>query len=198
MLKRKKTQKKIEMNCFRLKEAAKTAKSIKDLEKATGLSYTMIKTTLSKHPIIFNRIREQLVANRLNVSYLKKSKPVIIPQSTCPTDSIVCTMFFANKYGNKLILSLSQKFFTSICIYSNGVEYTNGNIELHIGDDIYIATKKPQYITFAHYQMISLDLENNCKLIFHCRIYNGDNNKLNLLKPSYKSFVKDFICRHNI
>lgn len=107
-------------------------------------------------------------------------------------------MFFANKYGNKLILPLSQTFFKSICIYSNGVEYTSGNIELHIGDDIYIATKKPQYITFAHYQMISLDLENNCKLIFHRRIYTGDNNKLNLLKPSYKSFVKDFICRHNI
>lgn len=62
----KRTQKEIEIDCKRLKEAAKTATSLKDLEKETGLSYTMINTSLSKHPIIFKRIKAQLAVNLKN------------------------------------------------------------------------------------------------------------------------------------
>ena len=62
----KRTQKEIEKDCKRIKEAAKTATSIKELEQATGLSYAMINTTLSKHPIIFKRIKEQLDINLAN------------------------------------------------------------------------------------------------------------------------------------
>lgn len=51
-------------DCKRLKEAAKKATSIKDLERETGLSYAMINTTLSKHPTIFKRIKTQLVINQ--------------------------------------------------------------------------------------------------------------------------------------
>ena len=62
----KRTQKEIEQDCKRIKEAAKTATSMKELEQATGLSYAMINTTLSKHPIIFKRIKEQLDINLAN------------------------------------------------------------------------------------------------------------------------------------
>ena len=51
-------------DCKRLKEAAKKATSIKDLERETGLSYAMINTTLSKYPTIFKRIKTQLVINQ--------------------------------------------------------------------------------------------------------------------------------------
>ena len=43
----KRTAKEIEADVKRLKEAAKSAKSLKDLERKTGLSYAMINTTLS-------------------------------------------------------------------------------------------------------------------------------------------------------
>lgn len=60
----KRTQKEIEKDSKRIKEAAKTATTMKELENLTGLSYAMINTTLSKHPTIFKRIKEQLVVNK--------------------------------------------------------------------------------------------------------------------------------------
>lgn len=60
----KRTQKQIEKDCKVLKEAAKTATNMKELERVTGLSYAMINTTLSKHPIVFNRIKKQLIENK--------------------------------------------------------------------------------------------------------------------------------------
>lgn len=63
----KRTQKEIENDCKKIKEAAMTATSFKELVTLTGLSYAMIKTTLSKHPIISNRIKSQLAINKQNV-----------------------------------------------------------------------------------------------------------------------------------
>ena len=42
----KRTQKEIEKDCKKIKEAAKTAVSIRDIERETNLSYAEIKTTL--------------------------------------------------------------------------------------------------------------------------------------------------------
>lgn len=64
MATRKRTQKEIEKDCKRIKEAAKTATSIRDIERATNLSYSEINTTMSKHPTIFKRIKNQLEANK--------------------------------------------------------------------------------------------------------------------------------------
>lgn len=58
------TQKQIEQDYREIREAAKTAESFKDLEKMTGLSYSMIITTLEKHPIVFKRLKAQLNINR--------------------------------------------------------------------------------------------------------------------------------------
>lgn len=58
------TQKQIEQDYRKIREAAKTAESFKDLEKITGLSYSMIITTLEKHPIVFKRLKAQLNINR--------------------------------------------------------------------------------------------------------------------------------------
>lgn len=51
----KRTQKEIEKDCKRIKEAAKVATSLKDIERATNLSYAEINTTMRKHPTIFKR-----------------------------------------------------------------------------------------------------------------------------------------------
>lgn len=110
------------------------------------------------------------------------------------TNSKISTLFPANRIGNKLLIS---KFLTptmSIRVCSNSLEYNDGIIELNVGDDVFIATKKPDYITFAHYKIISLYSENNCELIYSKRFY--DYNDIDVPEIAYKSFIKDFKLRH--
>lgn len=349
----KRTQKEIEKDCKRIKEAAKTATSIKELEQATGLSYAMINTTLSKHPIIFKRIKEQLdinLANRekakseakkqtspaingvetsnvstannlsgfvidasisgvenikellleicntdkkiiltsitikelenlqksitlqgkdaryflalaaenpksfvsqlidetvgipddciikycadnkdkfilltsdkamalkarmygVEVQYFKKTNKQtnskvetadtnanLVPTSTlASTNSNIRTLFPAKKIGNKLMLSDFHTDTRSIRVYSDRYVYNNGTRELKIGDNVFIASKKDDCITFAHYKMISVEATNNCELIFSRRIY--DYSKPDLPKILYKNFFKDFLRRHDL
>ena len=47
---------------------------IKDIERATNLSYAEINTTMRKHPTIFKRIKEQLVVNKQQAEIKKKEK----------------------------------------------------------------------------------------------------------------------------
>ena len=351
----KRTQKEIEKDCKRIKEAAKTATSIKELEQATGLSYAMINTTLSKHPIIFKRIKEQLdinLANRekaksetkkqtspaikgietshvstadnfsgfvidasisgvenikerllkicntnkkiiltsitikelenlqksitlqgkdaryflalaaenpksfvsqlidetigipddciikycadnkdkfilltsdktmalkarmygVEVQYFKKTTKQtnskvetldtnanLLPKATpviVSTNSNIRTLFPAKKIGNKLMLSDFHTDTRSIRVYSDRYVYNNGTRELKIGDNVFIANKKDDCITFAHYKMISVEATNNCELIFSRRIY--DYSKPDLPKIIYKNFFKDFLRRHDL
>lgn len=351
----KRTQKEIEKDCKRIKEAAKTATSIKELEQATGLSYAMINTTLSKHPIIFKRIKEQLdinLANRekaksetkkqtspaikgietshvstadnfsgfvidasisgvenikerllkicntnkkiiltsitikelenlqksitlqgkdaryflalaaenpksfvsqlidetigipddciikycadnkdkfilltsdktmalkarmygVEVQYFKKTNNQtnskvetsdtnanLVPKATpviASTNSNVRTLIPAKKIGNKLVLSDFHTDTRSIRVYSDRYVYNNGTRELKIGDNVFIASKKDDCITFAHYKMISVEATNNCELIFSRRIY--DYSKPDLPKIVYKNFFKDFLRRHDL
>lgn len=56
--------------------------------------------------------------------------------------------------------------------------------------------KKTDYITFAHYKIISLHEENNCKLIYSRRLY--DYNNIDVPKAEYKAFIKDFKVRHDL
>ena len=351
----KRNQKEIEQDCKRIKEAAKTATSMKELEHATGLSYAMINTTLSKHPIVFKRIKEQLDINLANkekakleaqkqtslannevqsskvsttntfsgfvidasisgvenikellleicntdkkiiltsitikelenlqksitlqgkdaryflalaaenpksfvsqlidetvgipddciikycaynkdkfilltsdkamalkarmygveVQYLKKTTKQtnsrvetldtnvnLVPTTTpviASTNSNVRTLIPAKKIGNKLVLSDFHTNTRSIRIYSDRYVYNNGTRELKIGDNVFIASKKDDCITFAHYKMISVEATNNCELIFSRRIY--DYLKPDLPKIIYKNFFKDFLRRHDL
>ena len=349
----KRTQKEIEKDCKRLKEAAKTATTMKELENSTGLSYVMINTTLSKHPTIFKRIKEQLAVNKekaeaetqkqkeleakakaeekakkdamvketkqsetvtsnknddisgfvidasitgiedlrdilskicstqdkliltsvtikelekmqnfkdidgndaryilalavenhnsfetvlidetldtpddciikycadhkesvtlltsdktmalkarmysVQVHYFKQTKPTTNSKTISNTNSKVRTLIPANRIGNKLFISNFQTHTMSIRVCSNNLEYNDGIRELNVGDDVFIATKKTDYITFAHYKMISLYAENNCELIYSKRFY--DYNDIDVPDSAYKSFIKDFKLRYDL
>ena len=349
----KRTQKEIEKDCKRLKEAAKTATTMKELENLTGLSYVMINTTLSKHPTIFKRIKEQLAVNKENaeaeaqkqkeleakakaeekarnivmdketkqsetvasnknddvsgfvidasitgienlreyiskicstqdkliltsvtikelekmqnfknikgndaryllalaaenynsfetvlidetldtpddciikycadhkesvtlltsdktmalkarmfsvqVHYFKQTKAPTNSKTISNTNSKVRTLIPANRIGNKLLISNFQTHTMSIRVCSNNLEYNDGIRELNVGDDVFIATKKTDYITFAHYKMISLYAENNCELIYSKRFY--DYNDIDVPNSAYKFFIKDFKLRHDL
>ncbi len=345
----KRTQKEIEKDFRRIKEAAKTATSIKDLERKTGLSYAMINTTLSKHPTVFKRIKaqmsnnqeinsenklkaieedfyeskavavkrkkvaqvatsgfvidasitgikelrdvlskichsnEKLILTSITIKELEKLQKfkdtdahdaryilalaaensnnfenVLIDETVgIPDDCIIkyCannkdnvtlltsdktmtlkarmygvqvqyfkqptkatadnvtvsenahpdksrkksnirTLMPANKIGNQLVISNFENHVISISVFSDGTEYNYGIRELHIGDDVFVATKKKKYITFAHYRILSLSSQDNCELIYSRRFY--DFNNFNVTDTAYESFLNAFKLKHNL
>lgn len=104
------------------------------------------------------------------------------------------TLYAARRVGGKLFISDFTTPYRSILVLSNGIEYKDGVRELKVGDDVYLATKKDEYLTFAHYHITSLGAENNCKLVFSKRIY--DVNEIeDLSVASYKSFMREFYRR---
>lgn len=116
-------------------------------------------------------------------------KPSFVPPIH-PQKKIV-TLFETRRIGGKLIISELDSCFKSIRVISNGIEYNEGTVELKVGDDIYIAALKRNYIIFIHYKVLSLSLTNNCRLIYSRRIYNADGIS-DLPEADYKSFVRDF------
>lgn len=132
----------------------------------------------------------------VEVRYLKQTHIITNNRNQQSTNSKIRTLFPARRIGNQLLISEFQTDTRSICVCSNGLEYEDGVRELKIGDDVYVATKKLDYITFAHYKIISLYSENNCELIYSKRIY--DHKNIDLPKASYKSFIKNFKVRHDL
>lgn len=353
----KRTAKEIEKDCKKIREAAKTAKSIKDIERATNLSYAEINTTMSKHPTIFKRIKQQIAVNKeqaqiekknekealiktekkarpkkekdaktkiakksisseqnmteqevknyvidasitgikslredildkicdtkskiiltsitirelenmqkfrdtngvdaryilalaaenyknfetvlidesleipddciikycaenkenvvlltsnktmalkarmygVKVNYLKQDSNHISNKPRFKSNSKIRTLIPAKKVANKLLISGFCTSTMEICVYSDGIKYTEGVRELNIGDDVFIATKKKDYITFAHYKMISLYAENNCELVYSRRIF--DSKEIDVQKETYKSFIENFKSQHKL
>lgn len=113
-----------------------------------------------------------------------------------PTNSKIRTLIPAKRIGSQLLISDFNTSSLSICIRSNGKEYNNGIRELHVGDDVFISSKKVDYITFAHYKMISTYAEDNCELVFSKRFY--DYNDLDVPNQDYKLFLEDFKLTHNL
>ncbi len=111
-------------------------------------------------------------------------------------NSKIMTLLSANRIGNKLLISNFQTDTRSICVCSEGLEYNNSIRELKVGDDVFISSKKPDYITFAHYRIISLYAENNCELIYFKKFY--DYNNIDVPNSAYNSFIEDFKLRHNL
>jgi len=132
----------------------------------------------------------------VQVHYLKQTKPRSNSKAMLQANSKVATLIPAHRFGNKLQISKFQTETLSIRVYSNGIEYNDGIRELNIGDDVFVAKKKSNFITFAHYRMIALSPENNCEIIYSKRLY--DYNIDVLPKEAYKSFMTDFKHRHNL
>ena len=135
----------------------------------------------------------------VQVQYFKQTKNSstnTMPRINYPTNSKIRTLIPASRIGNQLLISNFHTHNMSICVCSNGLEYTDGIKELKVGDDVFIATKKADYITFAHYRMVSLYAENNCELMYSKRFY--DYSNFDVPKAAYKSFLKDFKVRHDL
>lgn len=111
------------------------------------------------------------------------------------TGEKIGTLSLAKRVGNKLLISILQTNTIFIRVYSEGIEYNNGIVELKLRDSVFVSVKKADYITFAHYQVISLYAENNCQLIYSKRIY--DYNDINVSNHKYELFIEDFKAKNN-
>lgn len=107
------------------------------------------------------------------------------------------TLSIVEKTGNKLYIDVFNNSHGGVLLISGNLEYTSGVHELKIGDSVYLATKKDEYITFAHYQITSLSLWNNSRLIYSKRIYKKDKIRY-LPSTSYRSFMYGFMQRHDL
>ena len=135
--------------------------------------------------------------HNIQVHFFKKEPTVIEPPKVVVSESSnIRTLLPAQRIANKLFLSTFKTNTMSIVIYSKGEKFSDGIAELHVGDDVFLSTKKADYITFAHYKMINLYAENNCELIFSKRIY--DYNDIELPQPEYEDFVEEFKSRFNL
>ena len=101
------------------------------------------------------------------------------------------TLLLATKADGKLVINTFTTPFRNTVVYSDSVEFKCGPYELKVGDDVFVATNKNEYLTFSHYHITSLEEENNCQLIFATRLYDLDKIE-DLPKASYKSFMRDF------
>ena len=91
-----------------------------------------------------------------------------------------------------LLLRPLHKWNKKIIILSGKVEYTNESKILQINDEIYVAKRKGNYISFFHYRVVFLQKEEHCELISSIQIYS--QRDINKLKGNYKSFIKDFMA----
>lgn len=84
----KRTNKKIEADVQAIKEAAKTATSLKEVSDILGLSYQKICTSLSRHPIIRKRVVATLEANNASKTNALQESISSVEETTtsCPPE----------------------------------------------------------------------------------------------------------------
>lgn len=107
------------------------------------------------------------------------------------------TLFSTKKRGNKLVISVYESQLKNVLLISNGIEYSSGTHALNIDDDVFVASKKEGYLTFAHYKVVdNTSVTKNCRLIFFKRFYSED--EINALKSeTYKAFMRAFNLKIN-
>ena len=103
----------------------------------------------------------------------------------------VHSLYAARKVGDKLLLECQKNSLRSYMVISGEQEYNSGVVELNEGDDVYVSTDKHEFMTFAHYKIISMSAENNCNLVFSRRLY--DAKDIENMPEQYQSFMREFI-----
>lgn len=141
------------------------------------------------HTVLFTSDKHMALDARtfgIRVKYIKQ--PLI---NSNKKQGGIQTLFQARRVGNNLQI---YKFITNdkkVRVISDGIEYNCGNINLKVGDDVFIAKKFTDNILFLHYKIVSLYATNNSELIYSRRIYHNFD-LTHLPKATYKTFIKDF------
>jgi len=125
-------------------------------------------------------VAEARIDNLIEVEFL----------SATTEQSKIRTLFSTQIIDGKLSISEEQldTGYRIMKIFRSNVE-VSGNVTLEIGDNIFIATKKDDYISFNHFEVISLENIKNVKSIFLRKIYDNEALEANLFKKEYFDFV---------
>lgn len=130
----------------------------------------------------------------VNVLFFKQ------PEKKCQSknsDGIV-SLYPTRKIGNQLFTGDMQTARRSMMVITqDGKKYSKNICELHLGDDILIASLKEDCLIFVHYKLISMLSENNAQTLFSRRYYNTDEIE-KLESELYQNFLREFIKNHNI
>ena len=148
----------------------------------------------------------------INTEYLKRTAPntsdnaskVMLPSTSQiqpngkvnDKKSSLVTLSPTTTKGNNLYIVSSKKNKQAIRVYSNGLEFNGEDVKLHVGDDVFIVTKKMGYLSFAHYRLCSISKKQNSLLLYNKRIYSKAD--LNNLNSYYKSFIRDCMIRFDL
>lgn len=132
----------------------------------------------------------------VNVLFFKQSENK--DQSKTKAADGIVSLYPTRKIGNQLFTGEMQTAKRSMMVVTkNGKMYSQNICELHLGDDILIASLKEDSLVFVHYKLISLASENNAQTICSRRYYATDEID-NLDREIYKEFLRDFIAKHNV
>ena len=109
----------------------------------------------------------------------------------------VRTLYAAKSVGNKLVIDDLQNAYRSITVISGGRIYTQGHMELHIGDNLFICSRKGYGgIMFTHFKVLNLDEVDNVLQVYHRRI--SYNESLKELSTIYVDIIRDFKRRFDM
>lgn len=84
-----------------------------------------------------------------------------------------------------------------IAVFSaKGEKYKENTCSLKIGDNVYVSSNKDEYITFAHYEVVSVNEKDNCRIVFSKRIYDAEQIE-EMKNEKYRNFCKEFLKKIN-
>ena len=146
-------------------------------------------------------------ANNSNINNTIENTISDIQESTLKPTETICneagfnefpsTLSFIDYIDGSLKLSNFNNSIATRQVISNGKVYTDGSIDLVLGDEIYTAEywhrKEKDFITFRHYRIISLTKTNYAQLIYSKKIDSNESD----LKEYYKLFISSFKKSHN-
>lgn len=89
----KRTNQEIEKDLSKIKNASKTANTLKELAQITGLTEQKVRTTLKRHPIIYKRVTSALEDNKKEAREAKepirsKVKPIPVNMPPLPKEDV--------------------------------------------------------------------------------------------------------------
>ena len=110
----------------------------------------------------------------------------------------IVSLYPTRKIGDQLFTGEMQTAKRSMLVITpDGKEFSQNICELHVGDNILIASLREDCLIFVVYNLISLSTENNAQTIFNRRYYATDEID-NLENVRYQEFLREFIRKHKI
>ncbi len=126
----------------------------------------------------------------VKTKYFKPNPKVPENNPKIESNKVEKTLGGSKKIGNRLLIECKKNSSKRCRVISGGKQYDTGWVEINKGDEVYIATDRKEYMTFAHYKITSISVIDNCIMVYSRRIYNID--EIENLPEQYKLFIQEF------